>query len=333
MRADPRFFEARGPFPVGALAPAGCGLRGDPNRLIAAAAPAREAGPDAIAYVEGSAAAAASPQAGALFVHPDEADRAPAGPTLILTDRPRAALAAALARLFVERGFAPGVGPIDPTAEIEDGASLAPGCVIGPGARIGAGAVIGANAVIGPGVAVGRRTRVGAGASLGCALIGDDVAIGPNAVIGHSGFGVAAGRDGPVDVPHIGRAIVMDRASVGALCAVDRGLFADTIIGEDAKIDNFCHIAHNVVVGRAVTMAAFAGISGSCRIGDGAVFGGRVGLADHVQIGDGAVLAANAAVLGPVPAREKWGGFPAQPLSRWLREVAWLRRAAGKRNG
>lgn len=332
MRADPRFFEALGPFPARALAPPGAVLRGDADRLIATAAPAEEAEPDAIAYAEGRALAAASARAGALFVSPKEAESAPQGPTLILTERPRAALAAAMGRLFRERGFPPEAARVDPSAAIEEGARLSPGCVVGAEARIGAGAVIGPNAVIGPGVAIGRRTSIGAGASVFCALIGDDVTIGANCAIGGAGFGVAPGSSGPVDIPQLGRAIIMDRASLGALCAVDRGMFEDTIVGEDAKIDNFCHIAHNVVLGRAVIMAAFAGLSGSCRIGDGVLMGGRVGVADHVEIGAGATLAANSAVLGPVPATEKWGGFPAQPMQRWLREVAWLRRAAGKKN-
>ena len=64
------------------------------------------------------------------------------------------------------------------------------------------------------------------------------------------------------------------------------------MIGERTKIDNLCHIGHNVVMGRDCVMAAFGGISGSVTIGDGCQFGGRVGTVDHITIGAGARLGA-----------------------------------------
>ncbi|MEJ0024357.1 MAG: UDP-3-O-(3-hydroxymyristoyl)glucosamine N-acyltransferase [Alphaproteobacteria bacterium] len=224
-------------------------------------------------------------------------------------------------------------GPaIAPDAALEPDVFLAPGVVIGPGARIGAGSSIGPNAVIGPGVMIGRRASIGAGVSIRCALIGDDVTILAGAAIGEPGFAVAVGPQGPVDVPHIGRVIIQDRVSLGVGVAVDRGLFADTLICEGTKIDNLSHIAHNAVVGRNVVMAAFAGISGSSRIGDGAMLGGRVGVADHLSVGAGAQIAAGSAVLTDVPAGKTHGGYPAKPLRQFLREQAWLSRQSGRRD-
>jgi UDP-3-O-[3-hydroxymyristoyl] glucosamine N-acyltransferase len=80
-------------------------------------------------------------------------------------------------------------------------------------------------------------------------------------------------------------------------------------------------------------MAAYAGVSGSCIIEDGVQFGGRVGLKDHVHIGKGAQIAAGAAVLSDVPAGETWAGYPSKPIRAWMRELAWLARAAQKRPG
>jgi len=80
-------------------------------------------------------------------------------------------------------------------------------------------------------------------------------------------------------------------------------------------------------------MAAHTGISGSVTIGDGVKFGGRAGIADHLVIGDGARIAAGAGLMNDVPAGETWGGVPAQPIRQWMRETAWLRKHAGRREG
>ena len=80
-------------------------------------------------------------------------------------------------------------------------------------------------------------------------------------------------------------------------------------------------------------MAAFGGISGSCKIGDGVTLAGRVGVGDHRTIGAGATLAGAAAVMQDVPAGEVWMGYPAKPMRKFLREVAWLsRKSAGARD-
>jgi UDP-3-O-[3-hydroxymyristoyl] glucosamine N-acyltransferase len=192
---------------------------------------------------------------------------------------------------------------------------------------------IGANAVVGPGVQIGAGTRIGARASLRCALVGDGVTIFPGAVLGETGFGLAAGPGGASLSPHFGRVIIQNGVSVGANSCIDRGLFDDTVIGEGSQIDNLCHIGHNCQVGSHVVVAAFGGISGSSTVGDGVQFGGRVGLKDHVTVGPGARLAAGSAVLGDVPAGETYAGYPAKPVRTWMRELAWLARAAQKRPG
>lgn len=327
---DPRFYQALGPVTVRALAPS-AEIGGDAERSVSGAAPADRAGPDDLCYYEGKGGKPLESAPAACIIAPAMAHLAPNAAALILSERPRSAFARMVPSLVRPRSF--GAAHIDPSAHIEDGALLGPGAVVGAGARIGAGAEIGPNAVIGPGVTIGRRTKIGAGCSIAFALVGDDVTILAGTVVGEQGFGVAGDASGPVDVPHLGRVIIQDRVTIGANCTIDRGVFDDTVVAEDVKIDNLCHLAHNVSVGRGTLIAAFAGISGSTIVADGVTMGGRVGVADHRKIGPGATLAGGAAVFQDVPAGEVWSGYPAKPLRKWLREAAWLsRRAAGARD-
>lgn len=328
---DPRFYTLCGPIAAADLAGA-ARVRGDATRQVTGVGAFDNAAPGELVYFDGKRKAPATAARVVVLRESAIGDANPDG-TFILAAQPRAFFARVASRIATERGFTPGGERIDPTAQIEDGVVLAPGVVLGPDVRIGAGTRIGANTVVAAGVTVGRRCVIGAGVSLACTLIGDDVTILPGALIGQSGFGVAGDAQGPVDVPHFGRAIIQDGASIGAGVTVDRGLFGDTVIGELVKIDNLCQIAHNVTVGRGAIIAAFGGISGSASIGEGVMMGGRVGVADHRHIGRGAVLAAGSAVMHDVPAGETWAGYPAKPLRQWLREVAWLGKAIGKRNG
>jgi UDP-3-O-[3-hydroxymyristoyl] glucosamine N-acyltransferase len=327
---DTRFYFSRGPVPVSDLVHGG-ELRGDGRFAVTGVAAPADATTNDLAYFDGKGAPVT--RAGVLIVREAIAEKAPSGAALIIAKDPRAHFARCAEQIVAERAFQDDGVAISPSAMLEEGVRLAPGVVIAAGAEIGAGSVIGPNTVVGPGVAIGRGCRIGPGVSILCALIGDGVTIHAGALIGQTGFGVAADTAGPVDVPHFGRVIIQDGVSIGAGTTVDRGLFGDTVIAEFAKIDNLCQIAHNVTIGRGAVIAAFGGISGSTVVGDGVMMGGRVGVADHRSIGRGAMLAAGSAVMHDVPAGETWAGYPAKPVRQWLRETAWLSRAIGKRDG
>jgi UDP-3-O-[3-hydroxymyristoyl] glucosamine N-acyltransferase len=330
---DPRFYEALGPISVRALAPSG-DIGGDPDRLVSSAAPADRAGAGDLCYYEpGRKPVQLSTSPAACIISPALAHLAASAGALILSNNPRATFAKLLPALVRPRSIEFGAPNVHPSARLEEGVRVLPGAVIGANVQVGAHAEIGANAVIGPGVTIGRRTKIGANVSISFALIGDDVQILAGAVIGEQGFGIAGDASGPVDVPHLGRVVIQDRVTIGANTTIDRGVFDDTTIGEDAKIDNLCQIAHNVQIGRGSLIAAFAGISGSTIVEDGVTMGGRVGVADHRVIGKGSTLAGASAVMQDVPPGEIWMGYPAKQMRKFLREVAWLnRKASGGRN-
>jgi UDP-3-O-[3-hydroxymyristoyl] glucosamine N-acyltransferase len=335
---DPRFYEDLGPVRLDELAVL-CGARladqAGASRLIGGAAPLADARPDDVSYFADRRYQSdlGSTRAAACFVAEQHAGGLPAGCIALVTAWPQAAWARAAEALHRPRRRQASGPEVHPSAQLESDVVLEPGVVIGPDARIGRGSQIGANTVIGPGVAMGRECLIGANVSVGFALIGDRVRILAGAVIGESGFGVAAGPSGAVDVPQLGRVIIQDSVSIGACTCVDRGAYDDTVIGEASKIDNLVQIAHNVRLGRNCLLAGHVGLSGSVTAGDGAMFGGRAGIADHVRIGAGAQIAAAAGVMHDVPDGERWFGVPAKPARAYLRETAWLAKMAGGRKG
>jgi UDP-3-O-[3-hydroxymyristoyl] glucosamine N-acyltransferase len=222
---------------------------------------------------------------------------------------------------------------IDPDARLEEDVLISAGAVVSKGAEVGRGSWIGPNAVIGEGCSVGRNCSIGAGVVVLNAIIGDNVILHAGAKIGQDGFGFVAGRSGLEKVPHIGRVIIQDDVEIGANSCVDRGMLDDTVIGQGTKIDNLVQIGHNVRIGRNCVIAALSGLSGSVTIGDYVMMGGSVGIADHVTIGDGAQLAARSGLMHDIPAGEKWGGTPAQPIKEWMREVSRVRALAREKRG
>lgn len=331
---DPRFYAVERPLTASDIAAlvGSDRIRGDAGRSVSSLAPASLAGADDLTFQESEAGAPALRSAAIVLASTDACALVPDGPTVIEVRHARSAFAKAASALATVRQFERGQAAIHPTARIDTSAILEPGVIIGANAALGAGVYVSANAVVGPGVQIGARTSIGANASIRCALIGDGVRIFPGAVIGETGFGLAAGGSGAALTPHFGRVIIQNGVSLGANSCIDRGLLEDTVIGEGTHIDNLCHIGHNCRIGSHVVMAAFAGISGSSTVGDGAQFGGRVGLKDHVHVGKGARIAAGAAVLSDVPAGETWAGYPSKPARTWMRELAWLARSAQKRS-
>lgn len=333
MTVDTRFYAPLGALTLEEVAGlTGAVLSGRPELLATGVASAAYARQGEVAFLDGDGKAAPtlSSELNAVFASPALRSHVPDGIAILETAHPRYAHSLVAKAMFRPRHLLEEKSRdlIAPDARVHGDAIVRPGAVVGSGAVVGEGAVVGMNAVIGPGVQIGRHSSVGANASVHCTLVGDHVTVLAGARIGEAGFGVLVGPAGAEDAPHFGRVILQDHVTVGANSCIDRGMFEDTIVGERTKIDNLCQIAHNVVLGRGVIVAAFGGISGSVRVGDGSMLGGRVGIADHVTVGDRVSLAASSGLFRDVSTGETWGGTPAKPIRQWMREVAWLQKHA-----
>jgi len=342
---DPVFFVPTRRYTAAEVANLTGAALADPKSAdieISGIASAADGGEGKLVYIEGArnAKLAKAVAAAAVLCTADVADAVPPGIAVLVTKRPQSAFAligrlmfpaaASPKALTGETGISPGAH-VDPTALLEPGVIVEPGAVIGPGAAIGAGTIVAPNAVIGKLCQIGRDCYVGPGTTVQATLAGNRVIIHAGARIGQDGFGFTGGASGPERIPQIGRVVIQDNVEIGANSTVDRGAMADTVIGENTKIDNLVQIAHNVRIGRNCLIAGQVGISGSVTVEDNVVMGGGVGIADHLTIGAGAQLAARSGFMHDVPAGEVWGGYPAEPMALAMRSFALLRRLRTQR--
>jgi len=310
---------------------------------IGGIASAVEGGKGMLVYIEGqrNARLAAALDAAAVLCTADIAPLVKPGVAVLVTAKPQAAFAA-IGRLMFPAAASPhaltgetGVSPgahVDPTAHLEAGVIVEAGAVVGPQAAIGSCTIVAPTAVIGRLCQIGRDCYIGPGAVIQATLVGNNVIIHAGAKVGQDGFGFTTGASGPERIPQIGRVVIQDNVEIGANSTVDRGAMADTVIGENSKIDNLVQIGHNVRIGRNCLIAGLSGISGSVKVGDNVVMGGGVGIADHVTIGAGARLAAGSGFMNNVPAGEIWGGYPAEPMAAMMRSIATLRKLTAERS-
>ena len=204
---------------------------------------------------------------------------------------------------------------------------------IGKRAQVGDYTKIYENAYVGDDVKIGKYCIIYPGACLYAGtVLGDNVIIHANAVIGCDGFGFAPQEDGTwKKIEHTGNVIIEDNVEIGANAGVDRSQMGSTIIRSGCKIDNHCQIAHNVEVGKNTVMAAMTGVAGSTKIGEHCIFAGQVGVAGHLTVADNTTLGAQAGLLSNIkePGKQYFGS-PAIPYMEYMRSYAVFKRSGKK---
>jgi UDP-3-O-[3-hydroxymyristoyl] glucosamine N-acyltransferase len=193
---------------------------------------------------------------------------------------------------------------IDPTALIHPAAVVAERNVI-----------IGANTTIGPGSYIKERSLIGANCT-----IGDGIVVGLDAleIFENSNPRKILFQSGGVKIE--------DNVTILSKCTVVRATFGGfTVIGESSIADVLIHIAHDVQIGKRVTLVACAEISGRCELGDDSYIGPNACLRNGVKVGRGATVSMGAVVTQDVPDNTTVSGNFAVEHSKWLQFVKSLR--------
>lgn len=269
---------------------------GGADTTIFSVAPLREAGRGQLTYSRGVALAEVS---GSTII----ATRAPESTSVntsevgfIQSATPRLTFARALYTLHDMSGFEMAFE----AAEVHKSAQLESSVKLGHNVTIGKDTFVGHHAVIGDNVTIGE----------GCW-------IKPHAVIGEAGFGFERSEEGiPIRIMHLGGVIIGNHVEIGSFTTVCRATLGMTVIGNDSKIDDHVHIAHNARIGERVLIAANAEISGSVVVGDDVWISPSVCTRDNITIGNKAFLGLGAVVVKNVDPEMVMVGNPAKPLEK-----------------
>ena len=120
-------------------------------------------------------------------------------------------------------------------------------------------------------------------------------------------------------IPHTGNVVIEDDVFVASNCCIDRGTYGSTLIKRGVKVDNLCHIAHNVEIGEDCLIIGQTGLAGSCKIGDRAILSGQSGVLDHKKVPAETILVHRGGVIEDIPSGGMWGGIPAKPMREHTR--------------
>jgi len=213
------------------------------------------------------------------------------------------------------------------SCEIGEGSRIGPHVVLGRDVRIGKETAIMAGSVVEEGAEIGDRSVIHPNVTIGYECeIGNEVIIQPGVVIGSEGYGFAQDEKGRSHrIPQLGRVVIEDRASIGAGCCIDRATYGETRIGAGTKLDNLCHIAHNVEIGEDCLLTAGFIVAGSTRIGDRVIASGQTGVLDHLEICNDVILVHRAGVNSSIDEPGVYAGVPLQPLPAYMRNMVVLK--------
>ena len=192
--------------------------------------------------------------------------------------------------------------------------------LVGKNVSIGLNCSIGHNTIIEKNTLIGNNCSIGSNSIIRNTVMGDNVKILDNCIIGKHGFGFFPDSRKNKRYPHFGIVRIEDNCEIGCGATIDRGSMSNTIIGKNTFLDNQIHIAHNVKIGENGIIAGQVGIAGSSIIGKNVKIGGQAGISGHLKIGDFVEIAGGSGVIRDIPDYSKVMGYPAKNIRQFLKE-------------
>ena len=232
--------------------------------------------------------------------------------TLLIVKNPRLSFLRLISAVFTAE-HPHGIHPtavIDPEAVIHDSVYIGPFTYVGK-CEIGKDTVIHGHVHI----------------YTGNVKIGKNVVVHAGTIIGVDGFGYARNENNELEFfPSCGGGGIEDNVEIHSNVNIDRGTLSNTVIGQGTKIDKFCHIGHNVVIGNHSVITAHTMIGGSAKIGDYVWIAPCTSILNGgIKIGSRAFIGMSAVVTKDVPDDVSVMGSPARPIPEYKKLLKSLR--------
>lgn len=184
---------------------------------------------------------------------------------------------------------------IDPKAELHSSVEVGPYSIIGAGVEIGEGSWIGPHVVLSGPLKLGKRNKVYQFASVG-----------------------ELSQDKTATAEQPTSTVIGDDNIIREYVSIQRGTMkeydtkrGETRIGDRNLIMNYCHVAHDCLIGSDTIFANNASLAGHVEIGDWVILGGYTLVYQFCRIGAHAFTAYAAGLSGDVPPFVMVQGSPA----------------------
>lgn len=218
----------------------------------------------------------------------------------ILCENPKEAFFSILNNFFPQGIYGNYISP----NSIIEGELVGQKAYIGHNCYIGKDVIIDDNAVIKNNVSIEGKVR-----------IGKNTIIHSGVVIGSDGFGYFQNKEGKnLKVPHYGGIVIGDDVEIGANTCIDRGTLDDTIIGNNVKIDNLCHIGHNCIIGNNSSVIALSMLGGSAILENNSYIAPGAMIKNQIHIGENSLVGMGAVVVKDVGDNKVVAGVPAKVI-------------------
>jgi UDP-3-O-[3-hydroxymyristoyl] glucosamine N-acyltransferase len=193
---------------------------------------------------------------------------------------------------------------IHPTAQVD------------PEAKVGRNVRIGAHSIVEPGVELGDNVWIMNHVVIhGPAIVGKGTVIKDGAVVGSEGYGFVEDESGSlIHVPQLGRTIIGERVWIGSNSTIERAMLADTVVEDEAKIDDLVHIGNGSRIGRRSLITAGCVLAFEVQIGAGAVLAPGVSVRERCQIAPGSLIGQGSVVVENITQSGTYVGVPAKRM-------------------
>ena len=203
---------------------------------------------------------------------------------------------------------------------------IAATAVISPTSEIGENTIIQPNVFVGNNVKIGKNCLIHSNVCLyDHTVVGDNVIIHSGTILGADAFYYKNRPEKYDKLVSGGNVLINNNVEIGALCTIDKGVTASTVVGEGSKIDNQVHIGHDTVLGKRCLIASQVGISGCVIIEDFVTIWGQVGVTSGITIGEKAVISAQSGVSKSLEGHKSYFGTPADDFRKKYKEIASIK--------